>query len=185
MLSFNQIKLGSFISIDNQPYQVIKTEHSKVARGGAVLRTKLKNIVNGAVLEKTYKSNDQAEEADLGHARAQFLYKEDEEFFFMDNESYEQFSLRKENLGLAANFLKEDNEVEVLSFNDQPISVSLPPKIDLKVTSAPPGIKGDSAGNVTKKVTTETGYVLDVPLFVNEGDSVRINTETGLYVERA
>lgn len=181
----NDLKLGSVINLEGEPYVVQYTQHVQMGRGGAILRTKLKNLVSGNVLEKTFKGGDRIDEADLSRGKANFLYRDGDEFFFMDNTSFEQFSLPKDQIGEISKFVKEGQDVDVMNFDEKPVSVSLPPKVELKVTSAPPGVKGDTAqGRVTKKITLETGYVVDVPLFVKEGDTVRVNTETGAYVER-
>ncbi len=184
MLNFNEIKLGSLIKINNEPYVVISAEHLKMGRGGAVLKTKLKNLLTGNVLDKTFKGGDKAEEADLERTKADFLYNDEENFYFMDQNTFEQFSLSKEKIGKKAQFLKEGTTVEVLNFEGTPQAIELPIKIELKVISAPPGIKGDTAQGGTKTVTLETGAELNVPLFVKEGDIIRINTDTGEYVER-
>ena len=184
MLTINEIKLGVLVKINNEPYLVVKTAHHKVARGSGVLKTKLKNLINGSVLEKTFQGNDKVESASMQEKFAQYLYKDENEAYFMDNESYEQFSLSINQLGDAIKWVKDGTDVKVLYFNNNPVSVKLPIKMELKVASAPPGVKGNSAGNVTKIVTLETGVEIAVPLFVNEGDVIRINTDTGEYAER-
>lgn len=185
MLSFNQIKLGAVIDVNGQPFQIIKAEHSKTARSGAVLRAKMKNLIDGSVLENTYKQSDTFQEADLSRSKANFMYREGDQFHFMDNETYEQFALDLETVGDISRYVKEGDDVEIMSFNQKPVSLSLPPKVTLKVTQAPPGVKGDTAGNATKRVTVETGYQVDVPLFIKEGEMIRVNTDTGAYSERA
>jgi len=184
MLSLNEIKLGSLLKINNEPYVVIKSAHSKVARGGAVLKIKLKNLISGNVLEKTFQGNDKAEVATTQEKNSQYLYKDSDDAYFMDNESYERFNLSIEQLGDAMNWLKDGTDVKVLYFENQPVSIKLPPKISLKVTSAPPGVKGNSAGNITKVIKLETGVEISAPMFINEGDKIKINTETGKYAER-
>lgn len=184
MLNINEIKLGKLIQISDEPYIVIKTDHHKVARGGAVLKTKLKNMINGNVLEKTFQGNDKVEEALTEKKKANFTYADENEANFMDNESYEQFTLPLEQLGGKQRFLKEGTDVNVLYFQEKPVAVDLPVKIELKVVNAPPGVKGNSAGNVTKSVELETGATISTPMFINEGDVVRINTDTEEYVER-
>lgn len=185
MLTISDIKQGTICQINNEPYVVLTTQHVQMGRGGAILRLKLRNMVTGAVLDKTLKGNDGLDEADLSRSKVNFLYKDDVGFHFMDLETYEQFGLDQEVIGDAQDFLKENQEVVLLKSDDRPISIQLPPKVELTITSAPPGVKGDSAqGRVTKTATLETGATIDVPLFVNEGDVVRINTETGKYVER-
>jgi len=155
-----------------------------MGRCGAVLRTKLKNVINGNVLERTFQGNDKAEVAQTEEKTAQYLYKDANEAYFMDNTTYEQFNISLEQLGDTTKWLKDGTDVKLLYFDNKPVSVKLPPKVNLKVTSAPPGVKGNSASNVTKVVTLETGAQISAPLFVNENDTIRINTETGEYVER-
>lgn len=184
MLSISDIKLGTAITHNGQPYLVIYTQHVKMGRGGANLKTKLRNLITGQNLEITYSGGDKAEEADLERSKASFLYQEGEQYHFMDSASYEQFSLDKDTLGLAANFLKEGQIVDVLIFKSRPVSVKLPAKVELKVTESPPGIRGDTAGSATKIVTLETKAEIKVPLFINQDDLVKVNTETGEYVER-
>ncbi|MCF7820424.1 MAG: elongation factor P [Candidatus Pacebacteria bacterium] len=184
MLNFNEIKTGKIIEVNNEPYIIMQSSHHKVARGGAVLKTKLKNIINGNTLEKTFQGNDKAQEAETEKQKADFLYKDELEAHFMNNSNYEQFSLNLEEIGEQARFLKEGTEVSVLYFQNRPVTIELPIKMEFKVTSAPPGVKGNSAGNVTKSIEIETGAQITAPLFVNEGDVIRVNTETGEYVER-
>lgn len=184
MLSINEIKLGVLLKINNEPYVVIKAAHHKVARGGGVLKTKLKNLITGNVLEKTFQGNDKAEGAETQEKISQFLYKDDNDAYFMDNESFEQFSISLQQLGDIMSWLKDGTDVKVMYFDNKPVSVHLPVKVELKVISAPPGVKGNSAGNVTKMVVLETGTEIAAPMFINEGDVIRINTETGEYVER-
>jgi elongation factor P len=180
----NEIKLGKVISLNNDPYQVVFTQHIKVARGGAVLKTKLKNLVTGNTLEKSFSGADTAEEADLQRRQANFLYKQGEDFFFMDNEDFEQFQFAADVLGNFSNYLSEGQTVDVLIFNGQPVSVDLPAKVVLEVSSAPDGIKGNSSGAATKAVILETGLQIRTPMFIKSGDKIKINTETGEYVER-
>jgi len=184
MLNINEIKLGSLIQLSGEPYTVIKADHHKVARGGAVLKTKLKNLITGNVLEKTWQGNDKAEPAETEKKKVNFMYKDDQDAHFMDNQSYEQFSLPLEQIGNKQKFLRESTDVNILYFQDKPVAIDLPVKIELKVVSAPPGVKGNSAGNVNKQVELETGALINAPLFINKGDVIRINTGTGEYVER-
>ncbi len=185
MLSINEIKPGRVIKINSQPYVVTKTDHHKMGRGGAVLKTKLRNLIDGRVLDQTFQGVQQAEEAETETKKANYLYKDAEQAFFMDNESFEQFSLDLDVLDSQAKFLKDGIDVSVLYFEAKPVTIELPIKMDFKVVSAPPGVKGNSAGNVNKQVEIETGATISVPMFINEGDVIRINTETGDYVERA
>lgn len=180
----SEIKLGKVLAINDEPYQVVFTQHIKVARGGAVLKTKLKNLVSGSTLEKTFSGSDSVAEADLQRKQANFLYQQDDDFFFMDNEDFEQFQFSEDSLGAMTKYLKEGQTVDVLIFNNKPVTVALPTKIELEVTSAPDGVKGNSAGSTTKAVTLETGVEIRTPMFIKSGDKIRINTETGEYVER-
>lgn len=184
MLGINEIKSGKNIILDGTPFAVLYHEHSKTGRAGAVLRTRLKNLATGAVLEKTFQGAEQLEEADISKGKAQFLYREGEQFAFMDNVSYEQFSLAAEALGHAVDYLIEGTEIVVLYFNNNPINIELPIKMKLKVTEAPPGIKGNTVSTGGKVVTLETGLKISTPLFVNEGDTIIVNTERGEYVSR-
>ncbi len=181
----NEIKTGRVIKLNDDPFIVIKTDHHKMGRGGAVLKVKCRNLINGNILERTYQGADKAEEADTETKKADFMYKDKDEIYFMDNISYEQFSLPAEEIGEANRFLKEGTTVDVLYFENKAVSIKLPIKMNFKVVSAPPGVKGNSTGNVNKQVEIETGAKINVPLFINEGDIIKINTDTGEYVERA
>jgi elongation factor P len=184
MLSISEIKLGTFITHKGQPYQVIYTQHVKMGRGGANLKTKLRNLLTGQNLEITYSGADKAEEANLEYQKASFLYKDSENFYFMSNDTFEQFNLDKQAVGPAADFLKEGTNVDILVFESKPVAARLPIKMDLKVIECPPGVKGDTAGSASKIVTLETGKEIKAPLFIKEGEIIRVNTETGEYVER-
>jgi len=185
MLNFNEIKTGKVIKVNGEPFVIIKTDHHKMGRGGAVLKVKCRNLVSGNMLEQTFQGAEKAEEADTETKKANFMYKDKDEANFMDNASYEQFSLSLETIGDSAMFLKEGTDVDVLYFESRPVSISLPIKMEFRVVSAPPGVKGNSAGNVNKQAEIETGAKINVPMFINEGDVIRINTDTGEYVERA
>lgn len=185
MLSISEIKLGKIIKVNNEPFVVTRADHHKMGRGGAVLKTKLKNLINGNVLDKTFQGNDKAEPAETEKKKANYMYKDDTKAFFMDNESYEQFELDLDQVGYKQKFLKDGIDVDILYFDNKPVALDLPVKMEFKVVSAPPGVKGNSAGNVSKQVELETGALLNVPMFVNEGDIIRINTDTEEYVERA
>lgn len=185
MLTIGEIKVGKIIRINGEPYVVIKTDHHKMGRGGAVLKTKLRNLINGNALEKTFQGNEKAEEAETETKKANFMYKDGNEAHFMDNATYEQFSLSLDDIGDKIKFMRDGVDVDILHFDGRPVAVSLPVKIILKVVSAPPGVRGNSAGNVAKTVELETGAQAIVPMFINEGDMIRVNTETGEYVERA
>lgn len=180
----NDLKVGVVVNLDQAPYQVVWSDFMRTAQRKPVMRTKLRQLITGQILEKTFKSGDKIDEANLRRNRAQFMYREGNNFNFMDNENYEQFYFTKDQIGDIGNYIKEGEDVDVLNFNDKPVTITLPPKVNLCVTEAPPSVKGDTAGNVTKKVKLETGFEVAVPLFIKEGETVRINTETGEYVER-
>lgn len=181
----NDIKVGRTITYEGGPYVVTRAEHSKQARAAAVLRTKLKNLITGQVLEVTFSGGDTVAPADLERKESNFQYSDETEYTFMDNGTYDQFTLPRESVGDVGNYIKEGQDVDVMYFEGKPVSVAVAPKVVLQVVEAPPGVKGDSAGNVTKKVKVETGYELNVPLFIEQGEKIRINTDTGDYVERA
>jgi elongation factor P len=184
MLDISSIKLGVVVKYNNAPYVVTKAEQKQMGRGGSIKVLKLKQLIDGSVLEKTVQGNEKMEEADLERSKSSFLYKEGGEVYFMNSESFEQFSIEEENVGEAINFLKDGTEVSVLYFEGKPVSVQVPVKVELMVTDSPPGVKGDTAGTATKQITLETGHVLNAPLFIKQGEIIRVNTETGDYVER-
>ncbi|MBU4369542.1 elongation factor P [Patescibacteria group bacterium] len=177
-------KTGIVIALNNEPYQVIFSQHSKTARGQSFVRTKLKNLATGQVLEKTFNASDKVEEANIEKIKANFLYIEEEKAFFMNNQNYDQFFLPLKPLIDKKKFLREGLEVDILFFNKTPINVDLPKKVDLKVIEAPPSVRGDSATTPTKTVVLETKAKITVPIFVKKDDLIRVNTDTGEYVER-
>lgn len=184
MYSISDLKIGTIISHNSQPYIVVAANHIKTGRGGANLRTKIKNLVTGQNLEITYAGGDKIEPADLERSKASFLYKNGTDYTFMDSNSFDQFELTEEVLGEQAGYLKEGLEVDTLIYNGKTVSINLPPKVELLIVEAVPGVKGDTAGNASKIVTLETGKQIRTPLFVNQGETIRVNTQTGEYVER-
>lgn len=185
MLGISDIKAGKNILWEGSPFVVLTAEHSKTGRAGAVLRTKLKNLLNGAVLEKTFNGSDKVDEADMSRSKAQYLYPEQDGYMFMDTDTYDQFTLSKDVIGDKYLYMLEGTEVSVLNFNETPVNIELPIKVTLTVVEAPPGIKGDTSSGGDKVVTMETGLKITTPLFINEGDKLIINTEKGEYVSRA
>lgn len=185
MLSLSEIKTGKLIKVAGEPYIVVKADHHKMGRGGAVLKTKLRNLINGNILDKTFQGNEKAEPAETEKKKATFMYKDERAAQLMDIESFEQFTLPLEQLGGKQRFLKEGVEVDVLYFQNEAVALEVPIKVELKVVSAPPGVKGNSAGSVTKTVELETGAEINAPMFIKEGDVIRVNTDTGEYMERA
>ncbi|MFA6047232.1 MAG: elongation factor P [Parcubacteria group bacterium] len=185
MLNISEIKTGKNIVWNDIPYVVLHHEHSKTGRAGAVLRTRLKNLLTGAVMEKTFQGSEAVTEADITKSKAQYTYREGNDYNFMDNESFEQFSLSKDVLVDSADYLIEGTEVTLLNFNGLPINIELPIKVKLVVIEAPPGIKGNTVSTGGKVVKLETGLRVSTPLFVREGDEIIVNTEKGEYVSRA
>lgn len=185
MLNITEIKTGKKIIWNNEPYVVLEYQHSKIGRGGAVMRTKLKNLLSGAIIDYTFQGADKIEEAEVSKSRAQYLYRDGTEYFFMDTESYDQFSLEESVIGDSSHYLVEGTEVSIINWNSHPINVEIPVKVTLTVTEAPPGLKGDTASGGDKVVTLETGLTVTTPLFIKAGDKLIINTEKGTYVSRA
>lgn len=185
MLTMSDLRVGTVVTLNGQPYVITFTQHIKVARSGATLRTKLKNLIDGATLEKSFSGGDKIEDADITRSRANFLYKDAERYYFMDNESFEQYEFTAEELGDRTLYLTDGCTVDALLYNGRAVSIELPKKIILKVESAPPGVRGDTSGSATKVAILETGLEVRVPLFIDSGEKIRINTETGEYVERA
>jgi elongation factor P len=185
MLNISDIKTGKKIVLDGEPYAVIFNEHSKMGRAGAVMRTKLKNLITGNVIDKTFQGSDRVEEADISKSGAQFLYSEGENYNFMDTQTYDQFVINTQAIGDAKDYLTEGLEVTLLNFNNNPINIELPVKVTLEVTEAPPGLKGDTQSGGDKLVTVETGAKITTPLFVETGDKIIINTQRGEYVSRS
>jgi elongation factor P len=185
MLSITDLKTGTKFSMDNDPYIVVSYYHSKMGRGGAVVKTKIRNLRSGSIIDKTFQGADKVGEADLSKKTAMYLYSDEEDANFMDNESYEQFTLPIEKISDQKQYLIENSNVDILYFGDEPLAIELPIKMKFKVISAPPAVKGNTAGAVTKKVTLETGAISDVPVFIKEDDVIVVDTRDGSYVERA
>jgi len=184
MLTINDLKIGTKVNFNGEPYVVVFSQHSKLGRGGGMMRTKLRNLITGTILEKTFAGAEKLEEAELETKKAQFLYKDHEQYYFMDSATFEQFALPKKQLGHLADFLKEGAEVDIIYFNEKPININLPIKITLEVTYTEPGFRGNTATNVLKPATLETGAQIQVPIFIKEGDKIVVDTRTGEYVER-
>ncbi len=185
MLGITDLKTGTKLTIDGDPYVVISYSHSKMGRGGAVVKTKMKNLRTGSTIDRTFQGADKVEEADLSRKPATYLYSDENDAYFMDTESFEQFSFPISKIGEQKNFLVENTNVDILYFGSEPLNIELPIKMSFKVVSAPPAVKGNSAGSITKKVTLETGAIVDAPIFIKEGDSIVVNTQDSSYVERA
>ncbi len=185
MYSTSDFKKGLKIEIDGTPYIIVEFQHVKPGKGGAFVRTKIKNLVTGKVLDQTFRSGEKVQKPDLVEREMQFLYREGDSFHLMDNENYEQLALTAEQLGDAVLYLTENLNVKVLFFNQQPVTAEVPNFVELTVSQTEPGVKGDTASGGSKPATLETGAVIQVPLFINEGDRLRVDTRTGSYIERA
>lgn len=185
MYSIGELRPGMAIIIDGQPNLILSAQHSKQARAGGVVRTKIKNLINGTITNPTFQGNDKLEPADVSYGKAQYLYSDSDGYHFMNGETYEQFSFDEETVDDQKYFLIEGSDVDILFFGENPIGLRLPPKVVLTVTETDPGVKGDTASGGTKPATTDTGFTLAVPLFVSVGDKIRVNTESQEYVERA
>lgn len=179
-----ELKRGKAVVIDGEPYVITWNQFSKSARQGGVMATKMKNLKTGAVIQKTFQGNDKVEPADVGYRKVQFLYKDGETYTFMDLTTYDQFELNEDFLGEAVNFIVDGQECDAMLFGELPIGINVPAKVDLKVIETIPGVKGDTASGGNKPATLESGFSVNVPLFINEGDIVRINTDTGDYMSR-
>lgn len=183
--SLTDLRVGVVLSHAGAPWQIISNSFMKTAQRKPVMRTKLRNLINGSVMEKTFIAGEAFEVADVAHKTCQYLYKDGTDAHFMDLETYEQFSFTLESLGDLMGYLKDGENIVAVMYEGRPITIQLPPKVVLQVAETMPGVKGDRAQSGTKPAKMETGITVNVPLFVNEGDSIRINTETGEYVERA
>ena len=175
---------GLKIELEGEPYIITDFLHVKPGKGGAFVRTKLKSLVTGNVIDRTFRSGEKVQTPALEEKAMQYLYQEGEAYHFMDNDTYELFTLTGGQLGADSNFLQENVKVKILFHNGQPIGVELPLFVELTIVQTEPGVKGDTATGGTKPATVETSAVIQVPLFLNEGDIIKVDTRTGEYVER-
>ncbi|MDG4655588.1 elongation factor P [Ectobacillus antri] len=185
MISVNDFRTGLTIETDGGLWQVLEFQHVKPGKGAAFVRSKLRNLRTGAIQEKTFRAGEKVEKAHIENRRMQYLYAMGDEHVFMDNESYEQLELPTQRIERELKFLKENMEVYIMTFQGEVLGVELPNTVELKVVETEPGIKGDTASNVTKPATMETGLVVQVPIFINEGEILVINTAEAKYVSRA
>ncbi len=183
-LAVSEIRKGMTMLYDGELYEVVEYEHSKRGRAGAVAKTKLKHLKTGRVISTTFKGPENTESAFLESRQLQYVYHDGTDFVFMDTERFDQFPISKDVLGEQAQFLLEGNTVIGYYYNDELVKVGLPNFVELKVTQTEPGVRGDTVSNVEKPATLETGVVVSVPLFVKEGDTLKIDTRSGTYVER-
>ena len=184
MVSAGDFRNGLTIEYEGNVYQVIEFQHVKPGKGAAFVRTKLRNIKNGGVVEKTFRPTEKCPQAHIDRADMQYLYSDGDLYYFMDVETYDQIALNEEAIGDALKFVKENEMVKMLSHNGEVFSVEPPLFVALEITDTEPGIKGDTATGATKPATVETGAQVNVPLFVNTGDKIKIDTRTGEYLSR-
>jgi len=184
MYSTSDFRNGLKILMDNVPYEITYFQHVKPGKGGAFVRTKLRNLTNQSVVEKTFRAGEKVGKPDISEVNMQYLYS-DGSYHFMNLESYEQLAVEEKAVGDAKNFLQENMEVRVLLYNGEVLTLSLPASVELVISKCDPGLKGDTVSGATKPATLETGAVIQVPLFVNEGDKVKVDTRSGEYLERA
>ncbi len=182
-VSTAEFKKGLKIQFDGAPYTIVDFQHVKPGKGGAFVRTKLKHMRLGRVIDNTFRAGEKVELVDFEEKRMQFLYKDDR-YHFMDLDTYDQISLSAEEVGEARDFLKENTEVEILFIESSPVTVELPNFIEIRIAKTDPGIRGDTASGGSKPATLETGAVIQVPLFLNEGDVVKVDTRSGDYLGR-
>lgn len=183
-MDLNDVKLGAIVLMNGEPFQVIWSNRMRTAQRKPVMQAKLRNVISGKVLEYNFKFGEKVLAADVTRENANFLYADEDGTHFMNNESFETVDLPKEVTLEQEPFLKEGTKVIILRFNGNPVSIELPIKVDLKVVESPPNVVGNSGGNVTKPVKLETGLTVQAPMFIKEGETIRINTDTGEYVER-
>lgn len=184
MVSTNDFKNGMAIEIDGQPFTIVEFQHVKPGKGGAFVRTKLKNLSTGAVLDKTFRAGEKFHRLRVESKKMLYLYQTPEEVVLMDNDTYEQLSLAQELVGDALKFVKENMEVELLTIDGKPAELVPPIFVELEITDTQPGVKGDTVSGGSKPATVETGATVNVPLFLKVGDMIKIDTRTGEYVER-
>lgn len=184
MIDVNELRKGVTFELDGNLYKVLEYSHHKPGRGNATIRIKARDMRSGVTLEKTFTSGDRVQDVRLEYHNAQYLYNDGSFYYFMDTETFEQSPIRPEILGDTVGFLKEGLEVKLTQLQNETIDVEFPTTVDLKVIRAEASVRGDTATGVTKRVTLETNYEIDVPGFVDEGDTIRVDTRTGSYVTR-
>ena len=185
MISTSDFRTGTTVTIDGDAWQVIDFQHVKPGKGAAFVRAKIRNLCTGAVIERTFNPADKMPKAHVERREVEYLYESDGVYTFMDLETFEQSELSKETLGNALNFIKENNKIAIQIYDGRIIGLDLPVAVELTVVETDPGIRGDTATGGTKPATMDTGYIVKVPLFINVGDVLRIDTRTGDYIERA
>jgi len=184
LISTNEFRKGAKIEYKGEPFEIIDFQHVKMGRGGAIVRTKLKSLKTGSVLEDTFRSGEKFESPHLDERSMQYLYAEGDHHYFMDTETFEQIPLSTSQLGDTKKFLKENTVVKILKYREEPLTVEVPTFVELVVAQTDPGFKGDTASGGSKPATLETGAVVRVPFHINTGDVIRVDTRTSEYIER-
>ncbi|HVV38008.1 MAG TPA: elongation factor P [Acidimicrobiales bacterium] len=184
-VSTNDLNNGMTLNLPEGLFKVVEFQHVKPGKGGAFVRTKLKNVRNGAVVDRTYRADEKLEQAIIEKREMQYLYRDGDDYVFMDNTTYDQSHLAPAVLGDAVNFLKESDNAIIQRYGDEVVGVDLPASVELIVTETEPGVQGDRVSGARKPATLETGHVLQVPLFVNQGDKIKVDTRSGDYITRA
>ena len=184
MISTGDLKKGLTFEFEGQPCNIIEWQHVKIGRGGAIVRMKLRNLRTGAIFDRTCDAGDKFKRIYLDRSTVTYQYQDGDQYHFMDTTTYDDIVLSEAQLGDAKSYLIDNLELDIVRLDDEPISVDLPEKVVLEVTYTEPGFKGDTATGGTKPATTETGLVVQVPLFISSGEKIRVNTTTGAYVER-
>jgi elongation factor P len=183
-LSITDLKKGTIFTFEGQPYKVVDYSQKVMGRGGSIVNVRIKNMIDGKVLEKTFKGNDQLDYADVSQQSVQYLYSDGDAYYFMNGETFEQFTVSKDLASDAGGYLKEGDNVQLQFYNGQPISVLLPKNVALKITYTENAVKGDTSTSITKEATLETGLKIRVPAFIKQEDTVSVDTATGEYRER-
>jgi elongation factor P len=184
-VSTNDLKNGMSLNLPEGLFSVVEFQHVKPGKGGAFVRTKLKNVRNGAVIERTYRADERLDQALIDKREMQYLYPDGDSYVFMDNTDYEQLSASRDSLGSAANFLKAGDSAVLQMYDAEIVGVDLPASVELEVTDTEPGLQGDRVSGARKPATLETGFEVQVPLFVNVGERIKVDTRTGEYLSRA
>jgi elongation factor P len=185
MISTGDLKRGMTIELDGDLWSILEYNHIKIGRGSAQVRIKIRSVKTGTTVERTFQAGEKFRRAIVDRKPAQYLYHEDDTYYFMDTESYEQTTMTRAQLGDITGYLKDNQMLDIMTYQDRPIDAELPPNVELVVSQTDPGYRGDTATGGTKPATLETGIVVQVPLFVNEGDRIRVDTRSGQYIERA
>ncbi len=185
MISTNDVKPGMALDLDDGIFQIVEYQHVKPGKGKAFVRMKLKNLESGAVLDRTFRADENVQQAIIDRRPHQYLYRDDLGYHFMDGETFAQIGLQEDEVGEAASFLKEGDSVSLAMYGERAIGIDLPPSVELNVTKAEPAVRGDRVSGATKPVTVETGLVVQVPLFIEEGDRIKVDTRSGEYMTRA